>query len=234
MNPLELLTRYNTPTIANAIELFELRPRNEGFLPPGLLCLSPGATPVAGYAATCFVSGASGNSGGRVETFDYWAHLESVPYPRISVVQDIDPAPQTGCFWGEVNANIHLALGCLGTITDGGVRDLDEMRAAGFQALYRHASVSHSYVHVTGFGTPVTIGGVTVHPGDIVQIDQHGALLVPAEVMPNLEAAVQEIERRERPVIDYARSGAATRHGLAEMVTKHLRNNPKWTPGQTS
>jgi regulator of RNase E activity RraA len=227
---LSVLRKYNTPTVANAIELFELRPRNAGFVPPGLLCLSPGALPVAGFAATCMVSSVAPESLGRVEIFDYWKHLESIPAPRISVVQDLDPAPGPGSFWGEVNANIHLALGCVATLTNGGVRDVDEMRAAGFQALFGHLCVSHAYIHPVGFGEPAEIGGVRITPGDLLQIDQHGALLIPLETLPQLEAAVQEIERRERPVIDYCRGGQATRDRIEGMVRLHLRNNPRWEP----
>jgi regulator of RNase E activity RraA len=107
------------------------------------------------------------------------------------------------------------------------------MRGAGFQALYRYLCVSHAYVHVVDFGKPLTIDGCIVTPGDLYQIDQHGVLLVPQEVLPELEAAVREIERRERPVIDYCRAGHATRAGLVEKVTAHLRNNGKWAPGRT-
>lgn len=231
---LSVLTRYNTPTVANAIELFELRPRSEGFLLPGLSCLCPDMAPVAGFAATCMISSATADSLGRKESFEYWDHIESIPGPRIAVVQDLDPYPSTGCFWGEVNANVHLALNCRAAITNGAVRDVDEMRAAGFQALYAHLAVSHSYTHVVDYGCPVIVGGVIIQPGNLLQIDQHGALLVPVQTLPHLEEAILEIERRERPVIDYCRSGSATRTGLVEMVTKHLRNVPKWTTTQTS
>jgi regulator of RNase E activity RraA len=229
---LSVLTRYNTPTVANAIELFELRPRNEGFVRPGLHCLMPGMAPIAGFASTCTVSSQAFESFGRRDVYDYWEHVESVPGPRIAVVHDVDPYPATGCFWGEVNANVHKALGCIGTVIDGAIRDVEEMRAAGFQALYSHLAVSHSYIHVTGFGQPVIIGGVIIKPGDLLQVDQHGALIVPIETLPDLEAAIAEIERRERPVIDYARSGSATRAGLVEAMTTHIRNAPNWSPGQ--
>jgi 4-hydroxy-4-methyl-2-oxoglutarate aldolase len=230
---LTVLHRFNTPTIANAIELFEVRPRSCGFLSPGLHCLSPERPPVAGFAVTATISSQTPDSFGRRESFDYWEHVESVPGPRIAVVQDIDPYPSTGSFWGEVNASVHLALGCSGALTNGGVRDVDEMRNAGFQALYGHLSVSHSYIHICDFGRPVTVGGLEVKPGDLIQMDQHGALNVPLETLPHLEAAVAEIERRERPVIEYARSGSATRSGLVRMVATHLRNAPPWKPAQT-
>jgi regulator of RNase E activity RraA len=229
---LSVLNRYNTPTVANAIELFELRPRNEGFLMPGFHCLQPSMAPIAGFASTCTISSLKFESFGRKEVFDYWEHVESIPGPRIAVVQDLDPYPAAGSFWGEVNASVHLGLGCIGTVTNSGIRDVDEMRAAGFQALYRHLCVSHSYIHVTDFGKPVVIEGVIVKPGDLLQVDQHGALIVPIETIPQLEEAIQEIERRERPVIDYARSGQATRAGLVDAMTRHIRNAPKWQPTQ--
>lgn len=230
---LSILTRYNTPTIANAIELFDVRPRNRGFLRPGLQCLDPGLPPVAGFAATCLISSEEPDSLGRRESFDYWEHIENVQGPRIAVVRDLDPRPASGCFWGEVNASVHKALGCVGTVTDSGIRDIDEMRKIGFQALYSHLCVSHSYVHVVDFGKPVTMYGATIHPGDLLQMDAHGVLIVPVEILGDLEAAVLEVERRERPVITYAQSGNATREGLIEVVTKHLRSNSKWTPAQT-
>ena len=208
---LTILTRYNTPTVANAIELFELRPRNRGFLRPGLQCLNPALPPVAGFATTCTISSENPDSFGKREAFDYWEHIESVPGPRIAVVRDLDPYPASGCFWGEVNASIHKSLGCLGTVTDSAIRDIDEMRAIGFQALYRHLCVSHSYIHVVDFGIPVVIQGETVRPGDLLQMDAHGVLIVPLETMADLEAAIAEIERRERPVITYAQGGTATR-----------------------
>ena len=153
---------------------------------------------------------------------------------RIAVVHDLDSYPASGCFWGEVNASIHKALGCVGTVTDSGVRDTDEMRSVGFQALYKHLCVSHSYVHIADFGKPVIIDGIVVRPGELLQMDVHGVLIVPVEFCPDLEAAVMEIERRERPVITYAQSGTATRAGLVDAVTKHLRNAAPWKPAQTS
>ncbi|MBY0508169.1 MAG: hypothetical protein K2X03_29920 [Bryobacteraceae bacterium] len=226
------LRRYNTPTIANAIELFEVRPRNRGFLKPGWQVMQPGMPPVAGYASTCLVSGEAPDSFGTRESFDYWEHIESIPGPRIAVVKDLDPQPGSACFWGEVNASVHLALGCVATVTDGAVRDLDEMKAIGFQAAYRHTCVSHGYVHITGFGQPVLIDGELIRPGELLQLDQHGVLIVPAAVLPHLQEAIDEVERRERPVIDYCRSAQATRAGLVEIVKKHLRVTGKWAPAQ--
>ncbi|MEJ7605416.1 MAG: RraA family protein [Bryobacteraceae bacterium] len=223
---LEVLRKYSTPTVANAIELFELRPRTEGYLPPGLNCLLPDAPPVVGYAATCVVSGLRPEAGRARDTCDYWEHVASLPAPRISVVQDIDDVPGTGCFWGEVNSNIHLALQCTGTVTNGGIRDLPEMRKAGFQALYGQRSVSHGYIHIKEFGSPVTILGTVIRPGDLLQADEHGVLIIPIEVLPELEAAVLEMERRERPVIRHCQSSEFDRSELWNLVVQNLRDAP--------
>lgn len=227
---LETLQRHSTPTVANAIELFEIRPRNEGYLRTPLTCLSPEKPPVAGYAVTCMVSCEAPDSYGRIESFDYWEHVESQPAPRIAVVQDLDRGPSAGAFLGEVNGAIHGVLGCVGAVVDGAVRDLDEMRREGLQVLYRQAVVSHGYVHPVACGVPLEIGGVTIRPGMLLQVDRYGVLIVPPEVLPHLEKAVAEIERRERAVLDYCRSESANREGLVEVVKKYLRNQPKWNP----
>jgi regulator of RNase E activity RraA len=227
---LKVLSRYSTPTVANAIELFEIRPRNEGYLRTPFQCLSPEKAPVSGYAVTCTVSCETPESYGRIESFDYWEHIESQPGPRIAVVQDLDRGPLAGGFLGEVNGAIHKALGCVGAVVDGAVRDLDEMRGEGLQVLYRQVIVSHGYIHPVACGRPIEIDGVTIRPGMLLQVDQYGVLIVPPEVLPHLEEAVKEIERRERGVLDYCRTGTATRAGLVETVTKYLRNHPKWRP----
>jgi 4-hydroxy-4-methyl-2-oxoglutarate aldolase len=227
---LAILEKYSTPTIANAIELFEIRPRNMGYLRTPFACLSPEKRPVAGYAVTCTVSCEAPESYGRIESFDYWEHIESQPAPRIAVVQDLDRGPRAGGFLGEVNGAVHCALGCVGAVVDGAVRDLDEMRQEGLQVLYRHAVVSHGYVHPVACGKPIEIDGVTVKPGMLLQVDQYDVLIVPPEVVPHLHQAVAEIERRERGVLDYCRREGATRAGLVEVVTKYLRNHPKWAP----
>ena len=229
-DPLAPLRHYNTPTIANAIELFDLRPRNRGFLKPGWRVLQPGMAPLAGYASTCIISGEGPDSYGKKESFDYWEHIESIPGPRIAVVKDIDPQPGSACFWGEVNASVHMALGCVATVTDGAVRDLDEMKSLRFQAAYRTTCVSHGYVHIVDFNKPVLLDGELISPGDLLQIDQHGVLIIPPAVLPQLQEAIDEVERRERPVIEYCQSGRASRAGLVDMVKKHLRITTKWAP----
>ena len=148
-------------------------------------------------------------------------------YLSHELIQDLDQPVAVGSFWGEVNANVHKALGAIGTITRGGVRDLDEMRHTGFKAFASAVLVSHAYVHIEEFGGPVQIGRLTVQPGDLVHADQHGTLVVPAEIARDLPRVVLEIERLEREIIDCARSAEFTPARLAEVWNGVVRRWPK-------
>jgi 4-hydroxy-4-methyl-2-oxoglutarate aldolase len=121
------------------------------------------------------------------------------------VVQDADRQP-IGSMWGEVNGSIHKALGCIGTVTDGGVRDLDEVRAMGFHCFASCVLVSHAYVHLIDFGTPVKVGGMVVKPGDIIHGDQHGVAGIPMSIATQIPEAVAKVEARERPLIETCQS----------------------------
>ena len=213
------LRAWPSPAICNAIETFNVRSRATGFMTPDILCRFPDMDPIVGYAATCKIR-ASIPPGDDPETQsapDWWAHIESIPEPRIIVIQDLDQPP-IGSFWGEVNGNIHKALGAIGLITDGGVRDLDEVEELGFQFLAKEILVSHAYVHIVEIGQPVTVGGVTVHPGDLLHADKHGATYIPHDIAPEVAAAAQAVEDRERVIINYAKSDDFTSAGLLNVM----------------
>jgi regulator of RNase E activity RraA len=116
-------------------------------------------------------------------------------------MHDIDEPRGQGAYWGEVQANIHRALGCLGVVTDGTVRDLPEAEAVGFHFFSAHVSVSHAYVHMVDFGAPVKVGGLWIRPGDLLHGDQHGVVVVPPEIAPRIPEAAAKIEARERKMI---------------------------------
>ena len=213
------LRAWPSPAIANAIETFNVRSRATGFMTPDIVCRFPELEPIVGYAATCKIRASIPPSDDPQTKAapDWWAHIESIPEPRIIVIQDLDQPP-IGSFWGEVNGNIHKALGAIGLVTDGGVRDLDEVREIGFQFLSKEILVSHAYVHIVEIGQPVTVGGVTVHPGDLLHADQHGVCEIPREIAPQVAAAAQAVEDRERVIINYAKSGGFTRQGLLDVM----------------
>jgi len=221
LTPEELadLRRLNTPTIANAIETFNVRPRNAGFTGPELRCMFPDFEPIVGYAATGTIMADQPGEGTRnAPRPEYWEYIRSLPAPRIAVLQDLDQPPAVGSFWGEVNGNIHRALGCVGTITNGGVRDLDEVREIGFQMFASAAIVSHAYIHLVDFGTPVKIGGLVVRSGDLIHADKHGAIVIPHEIARDVPRAAEEVERKERRIINYCKSPEFTVAGLREVT----------------
>ncbi|MEX1022797.1 MAG: RraA family protein [Dehalococcoidia bacterium] len=203
---IEALRAWPTPAIANAIETFAVRSRATGFMSAKVAGRFPELGVMAGYAVTARIR-ASIPPEDDPETVprEAWVdHLLTVPAPRIVVIQDMDQPP-VGSYWGEVNATRHQAMGCLGVITDGGVRDLDEMRSMGFNALSAAVLVSHAYVHMVDVGGPVTVGGLTVHSGDLLAADQHGAIHIPHDIAPEVAAAAKRVEDEERAIIAFYR-----------------------------
>lgn len=213
---LEALRQFSTPTISNAIEAFGVRPRNEGFMSPQIRCIFPELGVMVGYASTARLM-AEQPAAQQVSRFDYWDMILSIPVPRVAAIQDLDQPPAIGSFWGEVNGSVHKALGCIGTVTNGGVRDLDEVRAMGFHFFAGEVIVSHAYVHLVDFGTPVKVGGVVVKPGDLIHADKHGVLVIPPEIARDLPRAAREVEARERRTIELCRSPNFTVEKLKEL-----------------
>jgi regulator of RNase E activity RraA len=215
---LEELRKWDTPTICNALELFERWPFNEGFMDPSIKCIFPEMGVMVGYAVTVTIAANQPPHGPRVDMGAYFDYVSGAPAPRIVVVQDTDDPPAVGAMWGEVNGSRHKALGCLGVITNGGVRDVDEVRSLGFQYFASAVIPSHAYIHLTDFNLPVTVGGLTVHPGDLLHADKHGVVRIPHEVAAEVPAKCEEMARREAPLIAYHNSPDFTVEGLKQLM----------------
>jgi 4-hydroxy-4-methyl-2-oxoglutarate aldolase len=208
---IDALRKITSPSVANAIETFNVRPREEGNLSSDIRALFPEMGPMVGYAATALIRSEKGPiEGHRASLYQWWDFVLSLPAPRVVVVHDLDDPRGQGAQWGEVQANIHRALGCVGVITDGSVRDLDEVRALNFQFCAAHVSVSHANVHMVDFGIPVKVGGVWVKPGDIVHGDQHGVVVIPPDVAAGIPDAIAKVEAAEKRIISVCQSGDFT------------------------
>ncbi len=205
---LDALKAFNTPTISNAIETFNVRHRHLGFLPHRIRCLLPDLGPMVGYAVTSQTRADYTDVPGPDLNADYLRYVASVPGPKVAVGQDIDDAPGLGAQFGEVNATIHQKLGCVGHVTDGCPRDLDEVHALGFHLFGLNACVSHGYIRLVDFGKPITIAGVEVRSGDLIHGDKHGICIIPPEVAPKLADACRKVEELERPLLEHCRSDA--------------------------
>jgi 4-hydroxy-4-methyl-2-oxoglutarate aldolase len=206
LEQLEALKKYNTPTIANAIEIFNIRGRHLGFLPHQVRCLFPDLGPIVGYAVTSVTQAAPPPENAPDLNADYLRYVAAQPGPKIAVGQDLDNPPGLGAQFGEVNATIHKKLGCIGHITDGCPRDLDEVHALGFQLFGLNPCVSHAYVRLVDFGKPVKLAGVEIVPGELIHADKHGVCLIPLDCADKLLDACAEVERLEKPLLDLCRS----------------------------
>jgi 4-hydroxy-4-methyl-2-oxoglutarate aldolase len=219
---LEKLRPIPTPAVSNAIEMFNIRPRTEGFMGPGVRQMFAGLPPIIGYAVTArTVSAHQPGERGPASRADYWHHIESRgPGPHIAVIEDLDDPPAVGAFFGEVNSNIHRALGCVGAITNSGIRDMDEVEALGFPIWAGSVIVSHAYVHLVDFGTPVRVGGLVVEPSDLLLADRHGVIQIPLEVAADIPEAVRKVEVREKRIIQYCQAPDFSADGLADLVAR--------------
>jgi regulator of RNase E activity RraA len=216
---LEALRRIPSPTIANAVETFGVRPRGEGVSDTRIQCQFPEFGVLLGYACTAtIVSGKPALKKRRVSRTDYWAYTQRFALPKITVVQDLSEVPG-GAYWGEVNSSIHLALGSRGVVTNGSVRDLDEVRATGFHLFSSGVSVSHGFAHLEDFQITVKIFGMTVHPGDLVHADRHGAVVIPHEIAGEVAAAASKIDRDERKMLDLCRSPSFSIAKLDKLIS---------------
>lgn len=198
---LDELRSFSSPSICNAIETFEVRPNQDGFMDNTIRCRFPELGVMVAYAATATIRAREPGTGPD-RNRDLWTHVMSMPEPRIVVIEDLDNPPGVGSYWGEVNSTIFTAFGAVGIVTNGCVRDLDEMRAKPFHAFSASICVSHANVHVVDVGIDVTVGGLTVKPGDLLHGDQHGVVQIPFEIAEKLAQATRKFERRERGIID--------------------------------
>ena len=218
---LEELRQIPTCSAANAVETFDVMPRTDGFMLPAIKSIFPEMGHMIGYAVTGVITADMPPSGNmNVSRLDWVDTILSVPEPRVLVLKDLDYPNVIGSFWGEVQANIHGALGCVGTVTDGGVRDLDEMRELGFNAFATDVLVSHAYVHLIDVGVPVTVGGLKVNMGDVILGDQHGVMSIPHDIAAGIPAAVKRVEDREREMISLCQSEDFTVEKLKDQLRK--------------
>ena len=213
---LDRLRQYDTCTLANAIEKFDIRLRNQGFTGPALRCMFNDTPPLLGYAVTFRVRSSNPpmQGGAFLDRTDWWASLLESPNPRIAVIEDVEPNPGHGSVAGEIHCAVLQRLGCAGLITNGAVRDLPALHRLQFPVFAAYAAVSHLYYHVVDFGNPAEIFGLEVMPGDLLYADCHGVLSIPKEIASELPEVAEAIVRHERRVIDFCRSPEFSLEGL--------------------
>jgi 4-hydroxy-4-methyl-2-oxoglutarate aldolase len=200
------LKTVDTATLANAIELLNLRPRAEGYASLDLKCLFPELGPMCGYAVTAHAEtvtlGAPKTEEAYVELFEA---VEASPKPAVVVIQEIGGDRDRATHAGEVMASIFTRLGAIGLVSDCGVRDLTAVRKIGFHYFARGAVASHASYRIVRSGMPVEVAGVTIRPGDMLHADENGLITVPESGRERLPELVESILAKERALLDFVR-----------------------------
>lgn len=219
------LKRWNTPTIYNGWEQVTKRgPAADAFNLEETRDFMPQMGPMVGYAVTIvFEPSKRAHREANPNAWDeYRRYVASVPGPKIVVVQDLDKPRTVGAFWGEVNSNMHRALGCVGTITDGAIRDVDEMANAGFKALARRLCVGHAFSHPVRWNCDVEVFGRKVSPGELIHADKHGFLVIAPDEAPAVLEAARFMDANECSTVIPAARDTAGRS--AEEILANLNN----------
>src|SRR5579864_9357414 len=201
---LDALRQFDSCMVANAIDTFGVRLNNTGFTDARIRCMFEDAPPTVGYAFTARLRTGQQPIVGRSfhDRDDLWKAILKVPAPRILVLQDMDDPPGRGAFVGDMHAAILKALGCIGYVTNGAVRELPAVRAMGFQLFGGSVVVSHAYAHIFDIGVPVTVDGMQVQTGSLLHGDQHGVLTIPDEIATEVPNVAARLQRCEKEVIE--------------------------------
>jgi regulator of RNase E activity RraA len=205
------LRSIDTPTACNLIEIVAPERRGMGYTASHLHCPFPDLPPMVGFAKTATIRARDPVSGSSYmqKRMDYLDYVAAAPRPSVVVIEDEDEPAGYGAFWGEVQTNVHKALGCLGIVTNGSIRDLAAV-VEGFQMLAGSIAPSHAYVHIVEFDLSVTVHSMEVRSGDLIHADRHGAVVVPVENIDAMAAALDGLMKREAKIIAAARAPGAS------------------------
>ncbi|WP_170439771.1 RraA family protein [Ruegeria arenilitoris] len=204
---LALLRKVDTPTVCNAIEMAQGKRGFNQFTRGTMFCSAPSEGAIVGFARTAKIAAVQPPSEApeviRQRRMDYYRYMAEAPAPSVAVVEDVDFPSCIGAYWGEINTSVHKGFGMAGALTNGVMRDLGDM-PQGFPVIAGSIGPSHGFVHVREIDTPVSIFGLTVNPSDLIHADRHGAVVVPANLIDQLEHAILKLFETERIILNAA------------------------------
>jgi regulator of RNase E activity RraA len=220
-DPIPWLRSVDTPTLSNAIELLQVRPKHEGFAPLQLRSLFPEFGVMAGYAVTAQVETVT-----RPEPVDWdrflelFAAVKASPQPAVVCLQEIGGHADFAAHAGEVMCTAFRRLGAVGLVSDCAVRDIPEVKNLGFHYFARGTVASHANFRIIRIGVDIQILGLPIRPGEIIHGDINGLLSVPEEGLADLPAKVQVVRDKEGPLLQFMRSEEFTLDGLRGILTE--------------
>jgi len=219
---LDSLRQFNTCMVANAIETFSVRLRNTGFTDGKLRCIFTDQPPMVGYAVTARLrTGEPPISGNHFhDRGDLWKHVAQCPAPRILVLEDMDDPPGRGAFVGDMHAAILRALGCIGYVTNGAVRELQGVQSLGFYLFAGNVAVSHAYAHIFDIGAELTVDGMEVCTGSLLHGDQHGIVTIPEEIASQVSTVAAKLQESEQNIIRFCGSNDFSIDKLNEVMRR--------------
>ena len=201
---LKVLSWVDTPTVCNAIEIVQGQRGFDQFTKSTVQCSSGSGLPVVGFARTARIAAKDEPKETqevlRKRRLDYYRYVSDSTNPSVMVIEDTDYPNCVGAFWGEINAQIHTKFGLSGVLTNGVMRDLDDVPER-FPIIAGSIGPSHAYVHVKDFGKPVNVFGLSVQEGDFIHADRHGAVVIPPEVLPNMDQAIARLIELESVIL---------------------------------
>jgi 4-hydroxy-4-methyl-2-oxoglutarate aldolase len=201
--------------------------RNEGFANGSIRCFTPELPPMLGYAVTAQARTSFPPISGRYyhTNMDWWRYVAEIPQPRVLVIRDVDEKPGSGALAGELHAAIAGALGCVGMMTNGAIRDLPQLKKRGFHVFAGSLVVAHSYAHIGSFGEPVEVGGLVISPGDLLHGDLHGIHTIPLSIAPELTKTVRDVLHSERRFLRFCSSPEFSLDRLSEKLDEVFRDD---------
>ncbi len=216
---LALLAQWDTPTICNGLEIIVPERRAMGFTTRNMVTADRALKPIVGLARTGVIRSREKPMGPIPTREDWYSYVAAGAMPTVAVLQDIDDLPGFGAFWGEVQSTVHFHLGVLGCVTNGSFRDVD-MLAPGFQIIGGCIVPSHAHVHMTAMSCEVDVLGMKVQHDSVIHADYHGAVVIPADCVKKLPAAIDLITRREKVILDLAKAPGFNSEIMREALKK--------------
>ena len=221
---LDLLRKYDSPTICNVIELFQIRPQTEGYMDDRIRACYPTLPPMVGYGSTATL-----RTSAKPGKEDVYSSLDAqvagfagLPQPVVVVFQDLDD-PSTAATFGEVMGSMYKGFGAAGLVTSGAARDLEQVRALDLPCFSDGAICSHGYPRIVDLNVAVRVGGLMVHPGDLLHGDANGVTNIPHEIASEVAHACEEFVAAEQVTIDYVNAGKVTPEGFAQSRAECVR-----------